>query len=272
MDHKTAYGYLPLNHQMLYKTTPGGQPVMTWAGYPPIPGQSAHQSVFIPEMTKLGDQLVRLYIDVFCFDPHFAEYMECHKCGRYHSVAEWHDLSFTCSGTSDQPHATCFMDDAWRIDDIKLSWYPKFQDPTITSWVMIHKPSAQVVGFTIGRLWKKESFLKRWPSIADNPIFKGGSNTIAYYDELGVSVAHRGQELGKWLAMQLTTWMKTEHSEMLTVLRTHGDCTARNIYENLGYRQFAGDSEHGQGRIMMWANCRDLTPEDLKFKKLNLDF
>lgn len=205
--------------------------------------------------------LSKLYCETWMYDQHFQEYRQCPICKAYFGEFEVEKLNIhACNGAkSNKPHQSVGLIPAWNPTEVADEILRDSQLPGFKGFVTVIFDGT-IVAFTWGKVIPLDQVEKTWGSSIVQELIKINPNPdVCYYDELGRDRKYRGLGFGEELARMLTSWMRNKHPEKLALLRTHKDAGARGIYEKLGYRLFAHDTEHGQGRIMMKVDrCADL--------------
>lgn len=211
-----------------------------------------------PEALK---QLSELYCKIWMYDKHFQEYRQCPICKSYFGEFEVEKLKvLSCNGTkANKPHQSIGLVPAWDPTEVAKEIFSDSQLPGFKGFLTVLYDGT-IVAFTWGKVIPISQIEKTWGGkLVDELTAINPNPNVCYYDELGRDSKWAGYSFGKELARMLTSWMRNEHPDKLALLRTHKDANARRIYEELGYRLFAEDTEHGQGRIMMKVDrCADL--------------
>lgn len=212
-------------------------------------------------------QLAKLYCQTWKYDKYFQEYRQCPVCRAYFGETEVEVAGIkTCDGTkSGKTHSVAALVEAWNIEDVTRDILNDSLDGKNFKGFLVLTTGGKVVGFTWGRIIPLENIRQTWGEQVCTRLATFNPNPlVCYYAELGVDKDYRGHRLGNELAGILTGWMNDFHPEKLALLRTHKNALARKIYEKLGYRVFAEDTQYGTGRVMMMADCcDDLTPQNL---------
>lgn len=202
---------------------------------------------------KLLEELATFYCSIWMKDPNFGEYNVCPTCGKYYSEVQVVLGGITQCNGNENPHPTIDLVPAWEpnavADEELLGNTSKYGD-NFYGLYAIDSDTDRIVGFTWGWLERAETIRDKW----GQPIVeKLGNNDATYYSEIAVDPCekYRGKRIGKTLCGLLTMWMSTAHPNEPSFLRTHKASFAKNMFQKAGYRYFAEDPQHGDGRIMM---------------------
>ena len=205
-------------------------------------------------------KLAKFYCGIWMYDPNFGEFKVCPVCEKYFNQELCQTID-SCSGR-DVPHPTTKLVTAW--DPINVSQdilkETKEYGDNYYGIIAIDSGTKEIVGFTWGYLEPIEKIAARWGA---NIAGQLGNSDSTYFSEVAVdpSNEYRGQGIGKELCSLLTMWMTSAHPEVPSFLRTHQTSFARKMFEDVGYRFFASDPQHGDGRIMMMVSQgKNLTP------------
>jgi len=209
------------------------------------------------------NDLATFYCSIWMYDPAFGEYKKCPVCEKYYSEQEVEVGGVaTCSG-KDSPHPVANLIPAWNPEDVAneelLGNTLKYGNYFYGIYAL-DKSTGKIVGFTWGWLESIEKIKAEW---GDEITSKLGNVNSTYYSEIAVdpNKAYRGKRIGKELCSRLVMWMKSAHPEIPSFLRTHKKSCAKKMFEKAGYRYFADDPQHGDGRIMMMVEKgQDLVP------------
>lgn len=227
--------------------------------YPHLTIEFNHQ--ILTEKPSTLAQLAKLYCEIWMYDENFKEYRQCPNCRAYFSETEVEVRKIlSCDGAKiSKPHDPTELDLAWKPEDVALEILADSAQPNFRGYLTLELDGT-VIGFSWGKATNISKIRETWgEGIAIQLVQINPTSDVCYYDELGIDRNHRGFGLGKELARKLTSWMRIKYPDNLALLRTHKDAKARSIYEDLGYKVFAGDSEYGQGRVMMYVDrCANL--------------
>lgn len=205
------------------------------------------------------------YCNIWTYDENFKEYMICPKCSKYYSEAEVLGGITTCSG-KDSPHELTYLVQAWVPEVVSqtiLDETLKYGD-NLQGVIALDNQENRVVGFTWGYLTSWDAVEADWGNDIFNLLYDGNQVGALYFSELASEPKLREHGIGSRLIFYLTSWMKETYPRLPTFLRTHANSKARRLFDKVGYRYFADDPEHGDGRIMMEVNrCKFLKPEEL---------
>lgn len=206
----------------------------------------------LAEQPKKLEELATLYANTWKHDPNFQEFMICPTCQRYFSEQQVKAGVTTCSNE----HEEIDLVDAWPLEDVMRTILEESDQPDFFgALAVVASPEPKIVGFAWGRVISTDHVRETWgAAITDKLCTHTEYCDVAYFDELAVDLSHRGQGVGKDLVHMVCGWMKDKHPHLLGLLRTHQTSPARFIYEKVGYQIFAGDTQHGNGRVMMWVN------------------
>lgn len=210
---------------------------------------------------KVLASLSKLYCEIWMYDKNFQEYRQCPICKAYFGEFEVETQKVgACDGAkANKSHQLVELVPAWNPVEVANDILSDSQLPGFKGFVTV-LPNGTIVAFTWGKVMPLSKVRQTWGEDLVQQLTQINPNPdVCYYDELGRDRSYRGFGFGEELARMLTKWMRKDHPEKLALLRTHKDAGARGIYEKLGYKLFAHDTEHGQGRIMMKVDrCADL--------------
>lgn len=212
-------------------------------------------------------ELANFYATIWMFDPNFREYKQCPNvnCRKYYSYDEVEIQGIhVCHGTTEQPHMVEFLDDAWNPEEVAADILKLTEmGDEFFGAMCIDNISGKIVGFTWGFVRSIESISESWGASIANKI-NAPEGFVTYYSEIATDPNYRKFGLGSELCKMLTGWMKTNHPNLPSLLRTHQNSPAFRLFNKVGYRKFADDTMYGGGRVMMKANSgEELHPEDL---------
>jgi ribosomal protein S18 acetylase RimI-like enzyme len=205
--------------------------------------------------------LADLYCRIFSLDPNFGEYRKCPTCKQYFNYEQVEN-----DGVRDcqNDHPKVAIVPAWEPDKVgEEILHQSEEEGFFGAQVTLN---GEIVGFAYVRYLSLKQIGEEWgDSIVKmiKPVCSG--DQVIYFDELGVDIKSRRIGLGKELVRFICRWARENHPEKMTILRTHYNSPARGIFEGVGYRKFADDTEYGGGRIMMKVDkCYNLRPAYLR--------
>ena len=198
-------------------------------------------------------ELSKLYCSVWTDDVNFNEYMTCKVCGNYFSRRQVEIEGIkTCSGNNNNHEETTLVI-AWDPDTVSneeiLGNLKKYAENFYGIYAFDEKAKI-IVGFTWAWLEKAQDIKDKWGQDIANKL---GQEDSTYYSEIAVipSEVYRKKGIGSDLCFWLCFWISEAFPENPSFLRTHKNSPARKMFEKAGYRYFADDPQHGDGRIMM---------------------
>lgn len=213
------------------------------------------------ENPTLLKNLARFYCSIWMDDPAFGEYRKCPVCEKFYNKNEVETDGITaCSGVK-SPHPTTTLVLGWEPDivaDEELLGNSQKYGDNFYGIYAVDTSTNKIVGFTWGWLETIDVIEEKWGAKIAEML---GNTNSTYYSEIAVdpSNTYRSKRIGKTLCSLLTMWMSTAHPSIPSFLRTHSSSKAKKMFEKAGYRYFADDPQHGDGRIMMMiAQGKDL--------------
>jgi len=219
-------------------------------------------STLLADHSFLQD-LATFYCSIWMKDPNFGEYKKCPTCEKYYSEKDVEiDGITSCSGKGTS-HPTADLIPAWvpeQVADEELIGNATKYGDNFYGIYAIDKRTGKIVGFTWGWLESIEDIRAKWKDLIADDL---GSSNSTYYSEIAVDPdkTYRGKGIGKELCSRLVMWMKSAQPDIPSFLRTHKDSYAKKMFESVGYRYFADDPQHGDGRIMLKVSQgQDLVP------------
>lgn len=223
-------------------------------------------------------KLAEFYCNLWMYDENFGEFKKCVVCEKFYNEEECKTIT-SCSGIL-LPHPPTPLVIGWDTEkeiqdilDLTLKYDKKFYGV-----YALDLDTDKIIGFTWGWLENVETIISEWKSKGrweTEIVDKLGRTDSTYYAEIAIDptklpleqqteknkYVYRERKIGNAMCRMLLTWMKENYPNNPSFLRTHKKSPARNMFEKAGYRYFAEDPQHGDGRIMMMVKKgQDLIP------------
>lgn len=206
-------------------------------------------------------ELAILYCNTWTYDPNFREFMVCTECGGYYSKEVVGNMKESVCFGHNFSHSKTALVRTWLpnnvIENDLIGDFKKYKRK-ICGYYAIENDTQIIVGFSWARIETKKDIFNKWGAHISKRL---GNSDASYYSDIGVKDELRKTGLGKELCNVIVTWIKKTAPNIPSFLRTHQKSMAVNVFSGAGYRYFADDPEHGDGRIMMMIEKgKDLVP------------
>lgn len=216
----------------------------------------------LTENTQDLQRLAQFYCNLWMFDTNFGEFKKCPICEKYYNEEECLTIT-SCSGV-DTPHKETVLVPGWEVNSVikDILEETDIYGEDFYGAYALDIDTQKIIGFVWGWLEPKDKICKRWK---ESTLALLNNKDSTYFAEIALDPTklpkelqtenkkyiYRGGKIGQNMCNMLLSWMKEKYPDSPSFLRTHKDSPARKMFEKAGYRYFADDPEHGDGRIMM---------------------